>query len=949
MSSSTLVIDDFLAYPLIDALQPNDYLLVERSAGQYYRLTSSQFISSLQPLMNNIPSGVLLGRYSAGMGAFQNVSIGTDLQLTGNTLSVNLPFLHSLPANSILGNFTGYVSANPNTIEIGTGLILNAGYLTINPNLTLTSLVATNLTVTNLNSTNTSISGNLSISSLNVSGTSTLGALSSTSGTFSALSAPAATGSTPGLVAVGAYLAINSGVLSIPVNTNNAILALNSSGKISSSFINFGTVSNTVADGGALASEIVRAEAAEATKLTASNNLIELTNTTTARSNLGLGNLSTQSSSAISVAGGAINGTTIGLITPAAGTFTNLSATHLDNAIIGGTTPAAGSFTTLNSSGATALGAVSATSINNTPIGQTTPAPGKFTGLVSTGTTALGVTSATSIDNTPIGINTPVSGKFTTLSVTNGVTISSGGANFQSQYGTNNTDLSKHISLYSTTYGFNVTANVLNYVAPSGAAHTFVVNSITIATINSNGLSVSAINSSPIGGTTPAAGSFTTLNSSGLTSLGAVSATSINSTPIGASTPAAGKFTTLSATTLDNTVIGSITPANGTFTNIVSNYLNTNSLQSGGHTINPVLASSITDLSKQINLYSNTYGFNVFSSALNYVVPVSSSHVFVVNGTSVATINSGGIQNTVIGSSTPAAGSFTNLAVSGTLSGTGITNALAPYAPINNPTFTGIPSVPTAVLTTNNNQAASTAFVHGLITQNTSGVATFNSRYGTVTLTSSDVTTALGYTPLSSASVNLTGTPTAPTPTQNTNTTQIATAAFVLNQAGTASPLINGTAAVGVSYLYARQDHVHPTDTSRAPVNNPNLTGTVTVPTVSTSDSSTSAANTSWVKSLLVFSSASIGAAGSNQATAQALANSYTVVANITSGNGIILPSSASGILPYTVLNRSGSTILLYPPIGSQIESQGTNNPIDIVNGGSAMLFSSGGSQWYVV
>lgn len=36
--------------------------------------------------------------------------------------------------------------------------------------------------------------------------------------------------------------------------------------------------------------------------------------------------------------------------------------------------------------------------------------------------------------------------------------------------------------------------------------------------------------------------------------------------------------------------------------------------------------------------------------------------------------------------------------------------------------------------------------------------------------------------------------------------------------AGTASPIIDGTAAAGSSASYSRQDHVHPTDTSRAPL-----------------------------------------------------------------------------------------------------------------------------------
>lgn len=45
--------------------------------------------------------------------------------------------------------------------------------------------------------------------------------------------------------------------------------------------------------------------------------------------------------------------------------------------------------------------------------------------------------------------------------------------------------------------------------------------------------------------------------------------------------------------------------------------------------------------------------------------------------------------------------------------------------------------------------------------------------------------------------------------------------------AGSALPAMDGVAAVGVSSLFSRQDHVHPTDTSRAPTASPTFTGTV--------------------------------------------------------------------------------------------------------------------------
>lgn len=45
--------------------------------------------------------------------------------------------------------------------------------------------------------------------------------------------------------------------------------------------------------------------------------------------------------------------------------------------------------------------------------------------------------------------------------------------------------------------------------------------------------------------------------------------------------------------------------------------------------------------------------------------------------------------------------------------------------------------------------------------------------------------------------------------------------------AGTATPVVDGTAAAGMSTLFSRQDHVHPTDTSRAPLASPAFTGNV--------------------------------------------------------------------------------------------------------------------------
>jgi hypothetical protein len=90
-----------------------------------------------------------------------------------------------------------------------------------------------------------------------------------------------------------------------------------------------------------------------------------------------------------------------------------------------------------------------------------------------------------------------------------------------------------------------------------------------------------------------------------------------------------------------------------------------------------------------------------------------------------------------------------------------------------------------------------------------------------------------------SASPTFTGIPAAPTAAADTSTTQIATTQFVLNQAGSSNPLINGTVAVGTSLRYARQDHVHPTDTTRSP-----LAGSASITTLGTITTGTWAAST---------------------------------------------------------------------------------------------------------
>jgi hypothetical protein len=156
--------------------------------------------------------------------------------------------------------------------------------------------------------------------------------------------------------------------------------------------------------------------------------------------------------------------------------------------------------------------------------------------------------------------------------------------------------------------------------------------------------------------------------------------------------------------------------------------------------------------------------------------------------------------------------------------------AFTGFAPIASPAFTGVPTAPTAAPGTNTTQLATTAFVMAAIAGSVAGVATFNGRTGAVTLLASDISAAGGAILAGPA---FTGVPTAPTAALNTSTTQLATTAFVIGQAATSTPLMNGVAATGAGTTWARNNHVHPVDTSRAAVAGQVFTGNISAPQVS--------------------------------------------------------------------------------------------------------------------
>lgn len=243
-----------------------------------------------------------------------------------------------------------------------------------------------------------------------------------------------------------------------------------------------------------------------------------------------------------------------------------------------------------------------------------------------------------------------------------------------------------------------------------------------------------------------------------------------------------------------------------------------------------------------------------------------------------------------------------------------------PYAPLDSPAFTGTPTAPTALASTNTTQLATTAFVIGQGNTVAGTIAMNGAQAAGTSLLFAKADhvhpTDTSRAPL--ASPGLTGTPTAPTAAANTNTTQIATTAFVLGQANSTATNIkmDGAQAAGASLLYARADHVHPTDTSRAPLASPAFTGTPTAPTPATGNNSTLLATTAYVQANLANYVTTGSLAGYAQLAGADFSGAITTASTLGFGNrvgqhiNLYSTTYGAGVQSSTLYLRSGGSRL---------------------------------------
>jgi hypothetical protein len=199
----------------------------------------------------------------------------------------------------------------------------------------------------------------------------------------------------------------------------------------------------------------------------------------------------------------------------------------------------------------------------------------------------------------------------------------------------------------------------------------------------------STIDASVIGGTTPAAGTFTALTANTDVTLAPSTTGTINNVTIGATTPRAGTFTNLTANTnvalapstlgsINNVQIGNTTPAAATFTN--------SAMTTGQVTNQPTNPSDIAN---------KAYVDNLAGAGLTIHTPVYLESPS-TTGNLTATYANGGTTptwTTIVGTSIVETGSAHGLAINDVIVFTSTTNGITsgtPYFVHSIPSSTGI-------------------------------------------------------------------------------------------------------------------------------------------------------------------------------------------------------------------------------------------------------------------
>ena len=296
------------------------------------------------------------------------------------------------------------------------------------------------------------------------------------------------------------------------------------------------------------------------------------------------------------------------------------------------------------------------------------------------------------------------------------------------------------------------------------------------------------------------------------------------------------------------------------------------------------------------------------------------------------------------GSATSAAGSVTTAAGSATAAATSATNAAS--------SATAAASSATTAGTDATNAASSASAAAASAASLTTAVTSVIGNAGAVTATQIQT----GLNALSGGpTLTLNTASTGATQSVNNNTTALATTAFVLAQASSASPIIDSTAAAGSATTFARGDHVHPSDTSRLATSGGKLTGAIgfaTIASVASASTVDLGAQTSNVVS--ITGTTTVNSFGSTATSGSAFlvtfAGALTLTYNATS---MILPGAASittaaGDSCFAVCEGSGNwAVSLYQQASGRalVAPSISQLPTDVLTSSINFVISGGGAS----
>lgn len=98
-----------------------------------------------------------------------------------------------------------------------------------------------------------------------------------------------------------------------------------------------------------------------------------------------------------------------------------------------------------------------------------------------------------------------------------------------------------------------------------------------------------------------------------------------------------------------------------------------------------------------------------------------------------------------------------------------------------------------------------------------------------------------------------------------------------------------------------------------------------------------------------VYLKSGLTAAGTTQADALVLTQSYNQIGTCAAGAGVILPTGSSAGSVFTIRNDGANVCSVYPPVGGRINANPVNDSYSLSPGQTTNIIYSGGIQYYTV